>query len=344
MAFCRALAIGTTAALVMVGGASPPDLDGALHSVAARYYDNVASIAKITGRDTTMDYYQRLLDDAELLKTPPPDDYTPALWRQQSESTAQLDLSLATQLLQGSYQPMASIRGLGETLIRASKDGMMQPVAVYVPARYVPGRGAPLIVFLHGRPQSESALIAPSFVGDLAEKTGTIIVAPYGRGYYDFEGSESDVYDALAAATQAFSIDPRKRYLVGYSMGGFSVFAVAPVHPNQWSAVMSIAGALLGSKSNQVVATLRNTPFYILTGARDVSIPTQYPTTTAVFLRNNGIPVTFYSDPKATHRLFSLSTILEQAFNDMENGVVRTPSTLSSTLSLPAAPPVALKI
>jgi predicted esterase len=343
MNVCRALAIGI-AALVMVGGASPPDLDGALHAVAARYYDNVGSIAKITGRDTTMDYYQRLLDDAALLKTPAPDDYTPAMWQQSSQSTAQLDLSLATQLLQRAYTPMASIRGLGETLIRASKDGTMQPVAVYVPSGYVPGHGAPLMVFLHGRPQSESALIAPAFVADLAEKTGTIVVAPYGRGYYDFEGSESDVYDALAAATQAFSVDPRKRYLAGYSMGGFSVFAVAPVHPTQWSAVMSVAGALLGSKSSLVLTTLRNTPFYILTGARDVSIPTQYPTTTAVFLRDNGIPVTFYSDPSATHRLYSLRTIFGQALNDMENGVVRSPSTLTSTLALPVAPPIALKI
>ena len=68
-------------------------------------------------------------------------------------------------------------------------------------------------MFLHGHPQSESSLIAPGFIDELAERSNTIVVAPYGRGYYDFHGSESDVYDALDAATNAFTIDPRKRYL-----------------------------------------------------------------------------------------------------------------------------------
>ncbi len=324
-------------------GAGSGDAGRQLQSTAASYYLNVAAIARITGRDTTMDYYQRLLDDSDLLKAPGPDDYPPATWQHSILSTARLDLSLATQLLQQAYQPMASIRGLGETLIRASNDRTMQPVAVYVPSGYVPGHQTPLIVFLHGRPQSETSLIAPQFIGDLAEQTGTIIVAPYGRGYYDFEGSESDVYDALSAATKAFTIDPRKRYLAGYSMGGFSVFSVAPVHPNEWSAVMSISGALLGSKSYRVIAMLPRTPFYILTGARDESIPTQYPATTAVFLRNAGVPVTFYSDPNATHRLYTLRTILAQAWTDMENGVVRTPWTLTASGPLMGLPPPMLK-
>src|SRR5581483_1121081 len=217
-------------------------------------------------------------------------------------------------------------------------------VAVYVPASYSPGHKAPPIVFLHGHPQSETSLVSPTYVEELAERTGTIVVAPYGRGYYDFQGSQSDVYDALAAAEQAFTIDPRKRYLAGYSMGGFSVFLVAPMRPNEWSAVMSIAGALLGSRSHEVTSMLPNTPFYILTGARDESIPTQYPAATAVFLRNSGVPVTFYSDPNATHRLYTLRTIFAQAWTDMENGIVRTPWSLTVTTPLLGAPPLGFKI
>lgn len=330
------------AALALMGAGSANVDDAHLRSVAATYYSNVSAIARITGRDSTMDYYQRLLEDSDLLENVP-DGYAPAAWQQLISRTARLDVDLATQLLTQSYRPMASIRGLGETFVRSSKDGTMQPVAVYVPSGYAPGHAAPLIVFLHGRLQSESSLIAPQFIDDLADRTGTIVVAPYGRGYYDFGGAESDVYDALAAATQAFTTDRRKRYLAGYSMGGFSVYAIAPIHPNSWSGVMSIAGALLGSRSRAVVAMLPTTPFYILTGARDDNIPTQYPTTTAVFLRNAGIPVTFYSDPIATHRLSTLRTILAQAWNDMENGVVRTPLTLKASGPLLGVPPPTIK-
>ncbi|HEY1654040.1 MAG TPA: hypothetical protein VGF86_02875 [Candidatus Tumulicola sp.] len=337
----RFLAAGA-AAFGLLGVASS-DVGGDLQATAARYATDVAAIARVTGRDTTMDYYQRLIDDRELLGEPIPGGYPAAMWDDYVQATARLDLSLADQLLQRTYRPLATIRGLGETLVRSSKDATMQPVAVYVPASYVPGRPAALVVFLHGHLQSETSLIAPQFVRDLAERTDTILVAPYGRGYYDFRGSVSDVYDALDAANRAFTIDPRKRYLAGYSMGGFSVYAVAPVHPNEWSAVMSIAGALLGSISHDVTAMLPHTPFYILTGALDQNIPTQYPTASAVFLRDSGVPVTFYSDPIATHRLYSLRGILESAWVDMENGVVRTPLTLKTTLPLLGVPPATLK-
>ena len=214
----------------------------------------------------------------------------------------------------------------------------MQPVAVYVPRSYSPSHPSPLAVFLHGHPQSETSLMAPDYVAQLADATGTVIVAPYGRGYYDFRGTASDVYDTLEAAQKAFAIDPRRRYLVGYSMGGFSVFEVAPLHPDTWAAVMCISGALLGHDAHRVVSTMPNTPFYVLTGHDDDSIPTQYPTATAVYLRSTGMPVSFYTLAAGTHRLITLLPILTQAWDDMHHGVVRSPPPAVGMMDLPKAP------
>ena len=315
-----------TAALALLLGSSAVDLRVSLLSAAAAYRANIVKIGPIAGRDTTYDYYERLLEDADLLEDPTvPQGYTAAEWSQTVARLAGLDLSLATQLLHGTYSSMSTIRGLGETVVRSSQDGTMQPVAVYVPASYAPAHPAPLIVLLHGRPQSETQLLAPHYVAQLAEQSGAIVVAPWGRGYYNFRGSAADVYDALDAATRAFAIDPRKRYLAGYSMGGFSVFEVAPVHPQQWSAVMCIAGALLGSDAERVLTLMRRTPFYVLTGSADDSIPTQYPTATAAFLQNAGMDVSYYSQPGGIHRLVTLLPILELAWNDMLHGVVRAP-------------------
>ena len=331
--------IAAVATLALLGATQGAQVAARLDATASAYYANVAAIALVTGRDTTMDYYQRLLDDKDMLDEPAPNDYTTAMWEHSVSTITRLDLSLAQQLLTKSFTPMGSIRGLAETFVQSSKDGTMQPVAVYVPSSYEPGKRAPLVVFLHGRPQSESQLLAPQFVTDLADRTGTIVVAPYGRAYYDFVGSESDVYDALAAAETAFTIDTRRRYLAGYSMGGFSVFGVAPKHPDDWSAVMCIAGSLLGSRAHDVVSLMARTPFYVLTGTRDDSIPTQYPTTTAIYLRNMGIPVTFYSEAEGKHRLYSLLPILTQAWDDMHHGIVRTPYQLVGGMTLPGAPP-----
>src|ERR1700693_17959 len=161
-----------TAALTLLLGSSADDLRVSLRNAAASYLANIAKIGTIAGRDTTYDYYERLNDDAELLADlSVPQGYTAEQWSEVVHRVASLDLSLATQLLQGSFESMASVRGVGETLVRSSSDATMQPVAVYVPSTYAPGRPAPLIVLLHGHPQSETQLLAPPYIARLAEQT-----------------------------------------------------------------------------------------------------------------------------------------------------------------------------
>jgi dienelactone hydrolase len=332
----RVVAIAAAAGAIE---ATRQDFERELRSVAAAYYAKAGQIALVAGPQTTMDYYDRLLEDVLLVREPPPAGYSAPSWQAAQQAAGTLDLSLATQLLQRTYQPMAAIRGLGEALVRSSKDATMQPLAVYVPSGYAAERPAPLLVFLHGRDQTESHLLAPQYLQELAERSGTIVVAPYGRGAYDFEGAESDVYDALDAASRAFAVDPRRRYLAGYSMGGFSVFRVAPIRPSDWAGVMSIAGSLLGSRAPRLVAAMHGAPFYVLTGARDDNVPTQWPTATAIFLRNAGVPVTFYSQPDGTHALYSLQPILAQAWYDMEHGIVRSPAGLTGAPNLPEQRP-----
>jgi dienelactone hydrolase len=332
-------ALGASAVIAFCAGAASGGLDDTLRSVAASYYADAAKIEILTGRDSTMDYYERLLDDADLAQSPAPNNYSAQTWQRLIQAEARLDLSLATQLLHAAFAPLAAVHGLGEAFVRSSKDGTMQPVAVYVPSTYTPEKPAPLVVFLHGRLQPESHLIAPEFIQSLAESTGTLIVAPYGRGYYDYRGSETDVYDALDAATRAFSVDERKRYLVGYSMGGFSLFRIAPIHPERWTAVMCISGSLLASRAPAVAATMHDTRVYVLTGARDDNVPTAFPTATAIFLRDAGFSVSFYSQPDGAHAMSSLRTILSRAWTDMERGVVRLPIGLSGSPNLPDAAP-----
>jgi len=333
-----ALALGAAVALL---GSAQPDERTTLRALAASYYAGAPAIAKVTGRDTTMDYYNRLVADLAEQDTTPPPNYDATLFYGTMHEIGRLDISLATQLMQRSYVPMSQIRGLDETFVQSSADGTMQPVAVYVPTTYVPGKAAPLVVFLHGHGETETQLLAPKFVRDLAEKSGAIVVAPYGRAYFDFSGSENDVYDALAAAKSAFTIDARKRFLAGFSMGGFSVYRIAPMKPNEWAGVMSISGSLLKPEGDRVVAELHATPFYVVTGENDDNIPCDISTAAAVYLRFNGVPVSYYMQPKGVHRLSSLLPMLTQAWNDMLAGVVRT-TRFSTNATLPwVSPPTA---
>ncbi len=154
--------------------------------------------------------------------------------------------------------------------------------------------------------ETETELLAPAFVQNLAEQSGAIVIAPYGRAYFDYAGSESDVYDALDAAKSAFTIDARKRFIAGFSMGGFSVYRIAPMKPHEWAGVMSISGSLLKPEADSLTAELRTTPFYVVTGELDDDIPCRISTAAAVYLRYNGVPVSYYMQPNGVHRLSSL--------------------------------------
>lgn len=316
-------------------GAGAESLGDSLRATAAEYYAQIPKVANIVGVDAAIEYYHRLLDDADLLNQARPAGYPAEVWAETLQSSSDLDRSLVTQIERQRYQPMVAIRGLGETLVRSSTNGTLQPVAVYVPRGYAAGTPSALAVFLHGHLQTESHLVAPPYIAQLAEQTNTIIVAPYARGRYDYRDSESDVYDAFDAASRAFSIDSHKRYLVGYSMGGFSAFRIAPMHPEDWSGVMCIAGSLLASRAAQVMSSMRDKRFYVLTGAHDDNVPTSYATVTAIFLRDAGVAVTFYSQPDGTHSLYSLRPILSQAWSEMVRGVVRSPMGLTGGADLP---------
>ncbi len=332
-------AVATIATLTGVN-ASNANLRTELRTAESAYYANVVDLAPLVGRESAIDYLQRLYDDADVLGDSTLSyGYTQDEWKAYLDNEATLDLSLVNQIMARRFRPLGAIRGLGETLVRSSVDGTMQPVAVYVPKSYRADRPAPLVVFLHGRPQSETDLLSPPFVAGLAERTGSILIAPYGRGEYDFRKTAGDVYDALDAATSAFAVDRRRRFLAGYSMGGFSVYEVAPLHPDDWDAVMSIAGGLLGHDAQAVVSTMREKPFYVLTGSADRSIPTQYPTATAAFLQSKGMPVSFYSQPGGLHRLITLLPVLSQAWDDMHGGIVRASPPLLGQVPLPLTAP-----
>ncbi len=279
------------------------------------YVANLASLESVTGRDVAYDYVFRLDADIEALAKPSAD----------ATSVATLDNDIVAQYVARSPHRLAGIRGLGTTLVRASGDGTLQPIAVYVPSVYDSKHPAPLVVFLHGSGQTESQLLSWSEITRLAETTGSIVIAPYGRGYQGFRhAATSDIYDALAAAKNAFSIDTRRQYLAGYSMGGFSVFEVGPVHTADWAALMCISGGL-NNRADAIAAAreLRGVPLYALTGKNDTVVPTSYTTLSAGYLAFWGEPVSYYQQSDGTHWLQTLAPIVDLAWNDMHHDVVR---------------------
>ena len=311
---------------------------------AVKRYDAAhEQVERELGRDGARDFHNRLFDDLERQRMPAPEGYPPADWSEAIASITKLDMEAVDQLVSGTPAPVRATPGLHEVLLPSRVDKTWQLVAVYVPPGAKPQR-APLAIVLHGNPQTEAELLGPPWLRRLADRTGTILVAPFGRGIYDFaEPAETDVYDLLGAAQEAFAADRGRTYLAGYSMGGFSVFMIGPRGGYRWAGVLCISGGIHNSGVRPVTVAWHDMRLYVVTGAHDDSIPTQYSEQTAGYLAGLGLPVSFYRQQDGTHALRTLAPSLERAWSDMHASLTRPENVplVRSGLPLPGAPPAA---
>ena len=314
----------------------------AIASALGRYEAARARVEAELGVDEAAALHRRLFDDLELQAAAPPDGYSAADWSETVANSLSLDVQAVDQLVAGTPAALRATPGLHEILVPSRVDKHWQLVAVYVPPSLKPGK-APLAIALHGNPETESHLLGMPFLRRLADRTGTIVVAPFGRGIYDYEEpAATDVYDLLHAVQDALPVDRGRTYLAGYSMGGFSVFMIGPRGGYRWAAAMCISGAILNSGVRPVSIVWHDMRVYVVTGAHDESIPTKYGEQTAGFLAAIGLPVSFYEEPRGSHALRTLAPSLQRAWDDMHAGVTRPESVpvSRSGLSLPggAAP------
>ncbi|MBV9271190.1 MAG: hypothetical protein JO165_08850, partial [Candidatus Eremiobacteraeota bacterium] len=200
--FCLAMPAACPAA-----GAND-DLLARIATSSAALQKAAAHISKIATTEETWDYVYRLQNDTSLLnRTSTPAGYRPQEFSDMARTTAQLDLSLADQLVNGKRFAIDSTPGVQARFVLSSADGSWQPVAIFIPKSYG-STAVPLVVFLHGYQQTETQLLGWQTLRDLADETGSIVVAPYGRGYSDFHGvAVGDVDDGIAAVESALHVD-----------------------------------------------------------------------------------------------------------------------------------------
>jgi hypothetical protein len=339
--------------IALTGSWSAPVAAQAPSSTSAAVFDAIQRLAPARARveaelgaDAAAAFQRRLFDDLERPNDPTPDGYTSAEWAETAAGIARLDIEAVDQLVASTPAPLRAVPGLHEYLVPSRVDRTWQLVAMYVPVN-VPATRASLAIVLHGNPQTEAELLGQPALRRVADSTGTILVAPFGRGIYDFEEpAATDVYDLLPTLQDALPVDRGRTYLAGYSMGGFSVFKIGPRGGYRWKAVLCISGAILNSGVRAVNLAWHDMPLYVVTGAHDDSIPTKYGEQTAGYLASLGLPVSFYEEPNGSHTLRSLMPSLQRAWTDMLAGTTRpdsVPIARNGVALPPSAPTAVLK-
>jgi len=166
------------------------------------------------------------------------------------------------------------------------------PYYLFVSSKVTPGKPAPLIVALHGMGADASYLMNGRFL-QLAEEGGYIAVGPLGYdgdGYSGWYGSpwmgqsaempvlsEKDVMDVLQMIRGEFSIDPKRTYMMGHSMGGAGTLFLGQKHSSEWAALAPIAPAAFMMQTNRAayLEPIRdaNIPVIVIQGDSDDLVP-----------------------------------------------------------------------
>ena len=181
------------------------------------------------------------------------------------------------------------------------------PYALFVSSKVTKDKKAPLIVALHGVYGDGNALLRGSAL-DLAEEGGYILVGPMGynpQGWYGSpvivmnggpgkgkgpgaakggppptpeppnlaELSEKDVMNVLAIVRKEFTIDDKRTYLMGHSMGGAGALFLGPKYVDQWAAVASMAPAAFLMQPESLAPVKDKMPLFLAHGDADTVVP-----------------------------------------------------------------------
>lgn len=195
-------------------------------------------------------------------------------------------------------------------------DGTYQTYLLNLPKNWDPEKSYPLFFELHGAgdanpmvfPLSRLTLgnAAPELFGYDTPKVFAEMqrngywVHPFGRGNLGYRGiAETDIFEACDDAHRRFKIDPDRRYLYGFSMGGGGTWANALRTPDRWAAIAILAGAPRGDLGDKLVPNIAHLPVWIWCGEEDRLFPRTEAMVAA--LRAGGIEPVYSSSPGVGH-------------------------------------------
>jgi poly(3-hydroxybutyrate) depolymerase len=171
--------------------------------------------------------------------------------------------------------------------------GKSMEYALFVPSGYDKEKKTPLMVALHGLGGNPQQMMRSKGLTDQAEKYGYIVVAPMGYnsgGWYGAKApgglgkgkgkdtpanlgelSEKDVMNVLEIVRKEFTIDEKRIYLMGHSMGGGGTWHLGMKYPDIWAGLAPIAPAIFTAPTD--LAKVKHIPVIVVQGDKDNLVP-----------------------------------------------------------------------
>ena len=166
------------------------------------------------------------------------------------------------------------------------------PYRLYVPFNYTPEKDYPLVVNLHGAGlrgtdnKRQLNLINTAMMNPQLSVDEAIIIFPqcpannkwvdtdWGKGSYDLDKvPESNelraVMELVGQLQKEYSINEKRIYALGYSMGGYGTWNLLMNHPDVFAAGIPMCGAGDPNKAS----ILKDMPIWAVHGAKDPTVP-----------------------------------------------------------------------
>ncbi|MFH1198370.1 MAG: T9SS type A sorting domain-containing protein [bacterium] len=205
-------------------------------------------------------------------------------------------------------------------------DGIVSVAWLLLPENWDPNQTYPLYVRLHGLwdPYSNkieymTMNLRPQVTMNTTFEDGYSIF-PWGRGNTWYQGiGETDVFEGISALENLVHIDPLKKYLTGFSMGGYGTWYIGQRSPEVWAALGVYAGALWygGSAvlSPAAAEKLKDVPVYFVCGDYDILLSNNQ--TAYQYLVDAGNPNLFFTTFPGGHE--SLLVNWQNMYNCIRN-------------------------
>jgi predicted peptidase len=148
---------------------------------------------------------------------------------------------------------------------------------LYLPKNYTAaGKKVPLMLFLHGRGESNGPLSVVAKWGPprrlaAGEQMKYIVVSPQcpPESFWSKDVQQTQLLALLEHIRKTYNLDDDRVYLTGLSMGGYGTWQLAANHPGMFAAAAPICG-----RGNPADATkLRDLPIWAWHGTKDTVVP-----------------------------------------------------------------------
>jgi predicted peptidase len=150
---------------------------------------------------------------------------------------------------------------------------------LYLPKDYDSKDKWPLLLFLHGRGESDGPLSIvkkwgpPRLIGR-GESLPYVVVSPQcppNPESWPQPSQQSLLLALLDHVGKTYKVDADRVYLTGLSMGGYGSWRLAADHPERFAAVVPVCGAGKPADAEK----LKNLPIWVWHGTEDPAVPFQ---------------------------------------------------------------------